>query len=136
MVLWVKFLNRKVSYLLHGVYISHSTEILKWRTEFQGDLERQGIALSRFAQILAMLCVCILKTSCPLVEYLDKTKFEPVRLEAQRILPALRGLVATEAQKKKRPRGSRGEESMYSMMGDGPATGLPRDDVAKDARTI
>ena len=37
-------------------YLAEGTSILHWRTEFAGDRERVGVALSKSAQILYMLC--------------------------------------------------------------------------------
>ena len=56
--------------------------------------------------------------------------------EARQLLPTLRGLIASEAQKKKRARSSRGEQSMASMMADAPASGYPREAVDRHARLL
>ena len=109
-----------------------------WCFEFRfaGDLERQGVALSRHCQIVAMGCTRIAQGDHPLLAFLDAQKFAPVVAEAKQILPTLRGLIASEAQKNKKSRSSRGEQSMASMMADSPASGYPREAVAGHARAL
>ena len=99
-----------------------------------GDLDRQGVGISRFCQILAMGCTRIINEQHPLLPFLDAKKFKDVKDEAARILPHLKGLIASEAQKKKKAR-KEGQQSQATMMAD-TACGRPRADVDRDARAV
>ena len=99
-----------------------------------GDLDRQGVGISRFCQILAMGCTRIINEQHPLLPFLDAKKFKDVKDEAARILPHLKGLIASEAQKKKKAR-KEGQQSQATMMAD-TACGRPRADVETDARAV
>ena len=103
---------------------------------FAGDLERQGVAISRCGAIAAMACTRIVDQTHPLRAYLDATKIEPIVQEAQRMLPRFMGLVASEAMKKKRKQANRAANSAASMMMDQPDVGRPREEVAEHAREV
>ena len=62
------------------------------------------------------------------------SKFKDVKDEAARILPHLKGLIASEAQKKKKSRKD-GHQSQATMMAD-TACGRPRAEVDRDARAV
>ena len=116
-------------------YISHDTELLQFRTEFAGDTDRIGVAISRHSQILVQACQRIVNNDLPLVKFLDATKFTPVKREAQSLLQPLSGLVATEAQKNRKRRRKEEEQSQASMMCS-IAVGKVRSDVERDARLV
>ena len=151
-------------------YMSHPTEVLKWRTEcpraclclllsrvcvcvsvcacvcvcvcvcgcesrFAGDVERQGIAISRAAAILAMVCARIMVSDHPIRQFVDRGKFAAVIAEAEKLAPHFKGLVASEALKKRARRKDRQEHSQACMMLDA-SVGLPRPEVERDAKAV
>ena len=81
-------------------YMSRPTKFLKYRTEFAGDAARQGVALSRVAQICRMVCIRVLDKSNPVRQYCQPVKLKQVSDEAERLLPHFKMLTATEAQKR------------------------------------
>ena len=115
-------------------YISHETEFLKYRTEFAGDADRQGVAISRMCQHLAMVCGRIVDGSHPLVPYLNRQKFDLVKQEATRLMPHFKGLVASQAQKQAKRR-RHAEHSQAEMMTSA-ALGKSLADVSKDAKVV
>jgi type IV secretory pathway protease TraF len=70
-------------------------------SRFAGDIDRQGVAISRFAQILAMACARIVAADHPLLHYLDSRKFGPVVAEAKTMLPYFRQLIASDSQERR-----------------------------------
>ena len=117
-------------------YMSHETEILQWRTEFAGDLDRQGVGLSRHCQIVSRACLRIKDGSHPLRQFMDVKKFDVVVKEAEKLLPHLLALVASDAQKKKKSRSKPGDQSHASMMSAPQAVGKPREEVERHAREV
>ena len=89
-------------------YVSSPTHLLSWRTEFAGDLERQGVAISRLSQIMAMECTRVLKleddqalgSEYTLASFIDPTKMVAVFNEARDLLPHFKMLMASEDQKR------------------------------------
>ena len=102
-------------------YIRGSTAVLQFRSEcpvcpdlcscaclvlcrFAGDVERQGVCLSRMAAIWAMECSRIRKLEddphSGLSAFLDRASMGEVFSEARRLLPFFKVLMATEEQKR------------------------------------
>ena len=81
-------------------YMSRPTKFLKYRIEFAGNPSRQGVALSRVAQICGMVCIRVLDKSNPVRQYCQPVKLKQVSDEAERLLPHFKMLTATEAQKR------------------------------------
>ena len=72
---------------------------------FAGDVERQGVAISRLAQIWAMECTRVIKLADDpgehsLASYLDASKMADVFSQAREMLPRFKMLMATEEQKR------------------------------------
>ena len=83
-------------------YMSKPTAILKYRTEFAGDLDRQGVALSRVAQVGSNLCARLLSETNPLCLFVDPKKLEVVRKEAALLDPHFKMLTATDCQRRRK----------------------------------
>ena len=55
---------------------------------FAGDQGRQGVAISRLCQSLAMCCHRVIDAENPLrTGFIDKKKFGPVEVEAKKLMP-------------------------------------------------
>ena len=75
---------------------------------FAGDVERQGVAISRLSQIWAMECTRVIKLSedsakgeeHSLASYLDESKMAEVYSQVRDMLPRFKMLMATEGQKR------------------------------------
>ena len=72
---------------------------------FAGDVDRQGVAISRLAQIWAMECTRVIKLADDpgehsLASYLDASKMADVFSQAREMLPRFKMLMASEEQKR------------------------------------